>query len=144
MATGGAAAPPPWVGVLPVFVHARNLPKEADKPYTVAEICGACEKKSGYGTILGAQRLGVWRIYPFSVEARTKLLLSGVVLRAVSVALYDKNPLIVRSENGETEIKTTKLTIGNLPISFSNEEILEMLKKTRSEITLCSFLGERH
>ena len=114
---------------LPVFIHSRALPNEADKVYTVSEICGACEKRTGFGSILGAQKLGVWRIYPASVQARTALLLSGVVLRGVSVSLFDKNPLIVSTRDGEREINTTKLTIGNIPISASNEDILDMTKK---------------
>ena len=117
--------------ILPVFVQQRNLPGdiETDK-YTVHEICQACEKKSGHGTVLGAQRLGsLWRIYPKSIEARTKLLLSGVGLRGHTITLCDKNPFIVNTKDGEREIKTTKLVVGNLPISFSNKEIEDMIIK---------------
>ena len=115
--------------VLPVFIHARSLPGEAEKNYTVSDICGACEKRTGYGTILGAQKLGVWRIYPNTEDSRTKLLLQGIVLRGVRVNVCDKNPLIVSSRDGDREIETTRLTIGNIPLSFSNEEILDALKK---------------
>ena len=36
---------------------------------------------------------------------------------------FDKNPYIVKTPDGEKEVQTTKLIIGNLPISYSNDEI---------------------
>lgn len=116
--------------VLPVFVQQRSLPNERDKPYTVREICGTCEKKTGHDTIIGAQRLGsLWRIYPRSNATQAKLLLSGFSLRGVSVTPCDKNPFIIRTSAGEREVKTTRLTVGNIPISYSNSEIEEMIVK---------------
>jgi len=118
------------LSVLPVFITQRSLPGESDRPYTVSEVCGACEKKTGYGSILGAQKLGsLWRIYPTKEAARTNLLLSGVSLRGCLVTLCDKNPFVVQTRDGEREIQTTKVTIGGLPISFSNEDIEAMLAK---------------
>ena len=126
--------------VLPIFIHSRSLPGEQNKPFSVSEICGACERKTGYNSILGAQRLGVWRIYPANVQARTSLLLSGVTLRGVTVSLYDKNPLIVSYGDGAGEIKTTNLTIGNIPISLANAEIQAGIEKlgvkTRSALIM--------
>lgn len=125
--------------IQPVFVQHKHLPTESDKPYTVHEICSACERKTGHDTILGAQRLGaLWRVYPKSRATRLKLLLNGVALRGVTVNFRDKNPFIIQTQDGEKELKTTKLTIGNLPISFSNKEILAMIQKVggkpRSEL----------
>ena len=80
--------------------------------------------------MLGAQRLGaLWRLYPKTDESRTKLLIDGLVLRSHSVQCLDKNPFIVRTKEGDAEIKTTKLTIGNIPISYSNKEIEETILK---------------
>ena len=125
MATG----PTSQTSVLPVFIHSRSLPGEQYKQYTVSEICGACEKKTGYNSILGAQRLGAWRIYPASLQARNTLLCTGITLRGLSVTLYDKNPLIVSSNPGGGEVKTTKLIIGNVPLSFANSEIEAGIEK---------------
>ena len=36
---------------------------------------------------------------------------------------FDKNPYIVKTPDGEKEVQTTKFIIGNLPISYSNDEI---------------------
>ncbi|KAK7469785.1 hypothetical protein BaRGS_00036212, partial [Batillaria attramentaria] len=47
----------------------------------------------------------------------------GLVLRGCTITPYDKNPFIVRSENGQRQIKTTKVIIGNVPISYSDSDI---------------------
>eukprot|EP00745_Piridium_sociabile_P012589 TRINITY_DN19220_c0_g1_i3.p2 TRINITY_DN19220_c0_g1~~TRINITY_DN19220_c0_g1_i3.p2 ORF type:complete len:120 (-),score=19.90 TRINITY_DN19220_c0_g1_i3:927-1286(-) len=111
-------------GTPPVFLPLRNLPPENENHYTVREICTAAEKSSGYNSIIGAQRIGgLWRIYSKSVDYRNTLLLSGIEVRNHSINLFDKNPFIVRTAQGEEEVKTTKLIVGNLPLSYSNEEI---------------------
>ena len=112
-------------GTPPVFVPCRNLPDngDTDNPYTVREICAAAEKTSGYNTIIGAQRIGgLWRIYPRTMDSRVTLLLKAIELRHHTMNLFDKNPFIVRTPQGEREAPTTKLIIGNLPISYSNED----------------------
>ena len=113
-------------GIPPVFVPCRNLPDcgDRDKPYSVHEICAAAEKTSGYNTIIGAQRIGgLWRIYPRTMDSRTTLLLKGLEIRHHTVNLFDRNPFIVLTTQGEREAPTTKLIIGNLPISYSSDEI---------------------
>lgn len=117
---------------LPVFIHSKSLPSDNTntKPFTVHEICSACEKVCGHNSIVGAQRIGsLWRIYPSTNDSRVKLLISGFKLRGYSITVCDKNPFLVVTANGEEEVKTTKLTVGNLPISFSNKEIEEMILK---------------
>ena len=124
-------------GSIPVFVLHASLPPEGKKPFTVREICDACEKKCGYGSILGAQRLGaLWRIYPVTVVSRGKLLIEGISLRNIHVTLLDSNPFVVKTRSGkpakdrhgyEKEIKPTRVVVGNLPISFSNKEIEDAL-----------------
>jgi len=51
------------------------------------------------------------------------LLLKGIEVRNLTVNPFDKNPYIVKTPDGEKEVQTTKLIIGNLPISYSNDEI---------------------
>ena len=115
---------------LPVFIHSRSLPPDNTKSFTVHEICSACEKMCGHNSIVGAQKIGsLWRIYPSTNDSRVKLLISGFKLRGYSITVCDKNPFVIVTANGEEEVKTTKLTVGNLPISFSNKEIEEMIIK---------------
>lgn len=131
--TGAESAPGPDRGTPPVFIPCRNLP-DSDTQYTVREICGSAEKTSGYGSVIGAQRIGgLWRLYPKSVKARHDLLLGGIKLRNQTISPFDKNPYIVRTPEGVTESRTTKLIIGNLPLSYSNEEIERKLSQLGCE-----------
>ncbi|GFS13462.1 hypothetical protein ElyMa_006722700 [Elysia marginata] len=87
------------------------------------EICKACEAVAGVGSCDGAQKIsGLWRIYPTSVEARRDLIVSGVELGGQAITVLGQNPFLVR---GLGEIPTTKLLIGNIPISVAESEIIE-------------------
>ncbi len=111
--------------IRPVFL------KEADtleEELTVRGLCGAAESVTGYNTIDGAQNIrGLWRIYPKSEDARTELLLNGLTISGRHMTLWDKNPFILREDNGE-EIPTTRLTISDIPLSYSNEDIIKALE----------------
>lgn len=126
MATGSPASQNQDRGTPPVFIPCKNLPavQDSDSQFSVRELCAAGEKTCGYGTVIGAQRIGgLWRVYPKNNQARIELLLKGIQLRGLTVSPFDKNPFIVRSADGDEEVKTTKLIIGNIPISYSNDEI---------------------
>lgn len=113
-------------GTPPVFIPCRNLPDNTEHSgqYTVREICAASEKTSGYNSVIGAQKIGgLWRVYPRNVDSRAALLLKGIEVRNHTVNPFDKNPYIVRTPQGEGEVQTTKVIIGNLPMSYSNDEI---------------------
>ncbi|KAL8618388.1 hypothetical protein ACOMHN_050156 [Nucella lapillus] len=82
--------------VQPVFLLNKLLPAAHEVNYSVAEICAAAEKTSGFDSIEGAQWIGgLWRLYPKTVDARVALLTRGIVLRGISVQPRDKNPFIV-------------------------------------------------
>ena len=85
----------------------------------------ALQRKSrGNNSVIGAQKIGgLWCIYPKSVDNRAMLLLKGIEVRNLTVNPFYKNPYIVKTPDGEKEVQTTKLIIGNLPISHSNDEI---------------------
>jgi len=105
----------------PVFVTARALPLYGDRFPDTVEICSAAEKTAGRGTIRGAQRIrGLWRIYVKKQCAREKLLLEGFVFRGVQVPLLDANPYAL---SGEQDHPTTKLWIGDIPLSASDKDI---------------------
>ncbi|KAL8561114.1 hypothetical protein ACOMHN_033697 [Nucella lapillus] len=117
-------------GVTPVFILNNQLPAFDEKNFTPAEICAAVEKTSGYETIEGAQRIGgLWRMYPRSSEERLILLLQGLAIRHVRVEVKDRNPFVVTTADGEREIEATKLIINNVPLSYSDEDILKTIKK---------------
>ena len=113
----------------PVFVVNNQLPAFDEKLFTTAEICAAAEKRCGFETIEGAQRIGaLWRIYPRSSEARRKLQIEGFILRGLHVEVKDRNPFIITSPDGtQREILATKLTVSNFPLSFSDDEILQAI-----------------
>ena len=124
-------------GTPPVFIPCRNLPNNTENgiQYTVRELSAAVEKTSGYNSIIGAQKIGgLWRIYPKSADNRAMLLLKGTEIRNLTVNPFDKNPYIVKTSDGEKEMQTTKVIIGNLPISYSNDKIERKLVQLGYEL----------
>ena len=122
----------------PVFVLNSQLPGFDNKAFTTAEICSSAEKVCGYNSIDGAQRIGgLWRIYPRENSSRQKMLLNGIVLRGVAVTVKGRNPYLIRDINNPDQIgdresfqpPTTKLIIGNIPLSFSDDELLQAVKE---------------
>ncbi|KAL8592032.1 hypothetical protein ACOMHN_060525 [Nucella lapillus] len=118
-------------GVVPVFIVNNQLPAFDHKSFTTSEIYSAVEKTSGFESVKGAQRIGsLWRIYTRTSEARQKVLLQGFAIRGVRVEVKDKNYFLVSSPVGqEKEVPATKLTISNVPLSFSDDDILHTIKK---------------
>ncbi|KAK7443586.1 hypothetical protein BaRGS_00040451 [Batillaria attramentaria] len=121
MATGGEHEE----RVLPLFIVDNQLPAFDKKPFTTAEICAALERKGGYNSMEGAQKIGgLWRLYARDNRVRQKLLIEGFVLRGVTITVKEKNPFLVSSVGGESrEVPATKLIISNVPLSVSDDEI---------------------
>lgn len=129
MAAGGSSE-----HTRPVYLINNQLPAAQEKPYSVAEICSAAEKSCGFETIEGAQHIrGLWRIYPKTTNARVTLPTKGLILRSTLVTPKDDNPFLVRENNpnGDKEVPTTKLIVGDIPISCSNDEIVASLDKLK-------------
>ena len=119
-----------------VFIHVDSLPTEGDREYTTREICNSCEIKHGYGCMFGAQRIGkLWRLYPVDFEVRAKLLIEGITLRGHSIELKDKNPFVV--PDGGRRRLSTRVLIGNVPLSYSDDEI-----KNTLAMLGCTFMSE--
>ncbi|KAL8609418.1 hypothetical protein ACOMHN_006605 [Nucella lapillus] len=109
--------------------------------FTTAEICAAAEKVCGHNNIDGAQRIGsLWRIYPCSREGRNKLLVQGFILRGVHLNVKSQNPFVVRNvtdgvtDEREVQTPATKLVIGNVPLSFSDDDLLKTVKQLQVSI----------
>ena len=112
-----------------VFMLNKSLPTAEEMPYSVAEICFAAEKSSGFATVLGAQRLGfLWRGYPTNTDARVALLTKGTTLRGHIIQPWDKTPFIMREDGQEREIPSTKLVIGNVPLSYNKSDIVKVIE----------------
>ena len=108
--------------VQPIFIPLRDVPDISDRTaeYT---ICSAATRSSGVGTICGVQKLNqIWRLYPKTNEARVTLLSKGIEINGISVRAYNQHPHIGRGSNG-TELPSTKLTIRDVPISYSDQSI---------------------
>ena len=119
--------------VLPVFVLEKWVPANT----SVYDICTAAEKVSGPGTIDGATCIsGLWRIYPLTDVARVTVLTKGIVLGNKTVTLENTNPFSFRRDGVESQ--GTRLSISNLPFSYSNEAVAKNLVsaglKLRSQI----------
>ena len=116
--------------VTPVFILNNQLPAFDQVPFTTAEICHDVEKNSGFESIDGAQRIGgLWRIYPRSSQARNTVLVQGFNIRGIQVDVKNKNPFVISSPNGEErEIPATRLTISNVPLSYSDDDIMHAVK----------------
>lgn len=109
-------------GVSPVFLAMRDLPTADSTPYTTREICASAERIGGFGSVIGAQRMGsLWRVYPKDRDTRVKLLLEGFTLRGLLITPYDKNPFIVA--HSKDQPIATKVLIGGVPLSYSDREI---------------------
>ncbi|GFS17866.1 hypothetical protein ElyMa_004993300 [Elysia marginata] len=118
----------------PVFTTARELPHNVD----TYEICAAAEKTAGRGSMMGAQRIGaLWRLYPRDRETRVKLLIEGITIKNQKINLHSQNPFIVR---GNYETPSTRLSISDVPISYSNTmletNLTKLGVKIRSKITM--------
>lgn len=73
--------------------------------------------------ILGIQRVGsLWRLYIERATNRVSLISSGITLRAINIALYDKNPYVPdRSDQLRVRVK-------NIPLSADDSIIVKALQ----------------
>ena len=78
----------------------------------------------GKNQFLGPKRYGGYsgRIYPLSRPARSLLPTEGISLRGHALSLYDKNPFILKGQDGK-ERTTTKLWISDIPLSCDGADI---------------------
>ena len=71
---------------------------------------------------------GLWRIYMNNAEAKAKLYTDGMTFRSKSVILYEQNPFSMNEESDVPEKKHVRVSIQNLPLSVSNQEVETMIK----------------
>ena len=101
--------------VLPVFVESRLLPDKTS-PY---QMCVANEEITGPATIDCCMlRNGIWHVHTFTEPSRVKLLTSDIKVGDKTFRYESFNPNVQR--DGGEEREGTKLTVSNLPLSYSN------------------------
>ena len=105
-------------GVVPLYIKAELMPER----FNVVDLCEACEKVSGKGSIDGATLVNrLWRVLPFNEVSRAKLLTDGVKIIGKIIKFESRNPYLHPSGDGETQ--TTKLIVKNLPFSYSQDAV---------------------
>ena len=117
-------------GVTPLFVKHDELKLSRSARLTVYDFCKTLSPTVSREDIEGAQRIGnLWRIYLNNNDARVKLYTEGMSFHGLAVQVYEQNPYRPINKNYDPLRKTTKITIQNLPLSVSNEEVDSMLKR---------------
>ena len=110
--------------VIPLYIKAELIPERVN----VVEICVACERVTGKGSIDGATLVNrLWRVLTFNEVSRAKLLTTGIQLANKLITFEGKNPFLHPS--GEGERQSTKLIVKNLPFSYSQEAVERNLVK---------------
>ena len=109
----------------PLFIKVYDLPRETRN----TDILKQAEVVAGFGRARVAQRIGgYWRLHMADQQARSKVLAVGLTIRGRSIHIYDQSPNYYRDEDG-TLVETTKLTIENLPVSVSDDDLLSHLRE---------------
>ena len=107
----------------PVFIMSRYLPDKID----IITMCRAAEAVSGQGSIKGAYGDGgLWRVYPKTDVARALLLSQGFTVNRQRVQPEAVNPFILKGT--DSEIPATRLSVGPLSFSYSDEFIIRNLE----------------
>ena len=119
-------------GVEPLFLKDRDIASQDITPYN---ICKALETIVRATSIDGVQKIGgIWRLYFKDKESRTNVLLKRTVtIVGKNIAIYDQNPFATKQANPDD--KKDKLTIKNVPLSVSNEEIQKMLESKNIKLS---------
>ncbi len=116
--------------VLPVFIRDKDLPGDSISPM---EMCRTITRIINPSKLEGVQKINnIWRIYLKDKAARLELCVKQTVpINGRHVALYDQNPSIIFNGNGISRQQKDKLTIKNLPLSVSNDEIVKLLEEKK-------------
>ena len=115
--------------VEPVFILSKYLPVGVD----IISMCQAGEDVVGSSEIEGAyQHGGLWRIYPMSTAGRVKLLAKGISIGNLRISVEATNPYILQGTDSEQP--STRLTIGPLPKSISDDVVIRALEKNKIKI----------
>ena len=116
--------------VRPLFVKDSDMRALGLQSVTPYEMCTAAIRASSPSSLEGVQKINdLWRLYMKDQTARLELCLKqSILVKGKNAPIYDNNPYISRQPppdqfNGAPQQQNDKLTIKNLPLSVSNEEV---------------------
>lgn len=113
---------------LPVFFL------EKENNFSTYDVCAAVSEVVGSERVTGAQKIrSLWRIYINTEEARITLLTEGLVIEGIRQNLLSQNPF-TSNPRGDTE-DTVKVTVRDIPLSYSNDEIKKFLENKSVKMT---------
>ena len=82
--------------IFPLYIKAELLKEDCN----VVDLCEACERVTGHGSIDGATLVNrLWRVLPFNEVSRAKLLINGVKMYGKQLMFEGKNPFLLISRN---------------------------------------------
>lgn len=123
---------PQGLSVEPLFIQHKDLP--ASDRIRSLDISLEASKAIGRENVLGSQNVrGIWRLYCKSREKRLELLTKGMALHGKTIPLYEQNPKVTNVD--DPSLTAEKLTIKDLPISVSNDEVKAFLLAKGVKIT---------
>ena len=122
-------------GVEPVFILDKDIPNQGGtvktRPY---ELCIAASNVIGRPHVLGAQNIrGLWRIYCDSRDKRLELIVKGLSMRGKTLPLFEKNPRTTNTSDPNQKVE--KITVRELPVSVSDEEVKSFLESKGVHLT---------
>ena len=74
---------------------------------------------------------GLWKIYPATIEARNKLLESGIMFKKHKISLLDRDPFLT------DKIPSEKIIFRDVPLDVPDDEVIQFLRE-HSNVTLRS------
>ena len=125
--------------VLSLFIKNSDI---EDASMTAFQMCTYVTRVIGASKLDGIQKInGLWRVYIKDHATRLQLYLkNSILILGRQVHLHDQNPhtrtFDIDSSGERVNSANDKLTIKNVPLSVSNEEIRKMLEENK--LTLVS------
>ena len=122
-------------GIKPVFFKMSDvIISDRTKKLSEYEVAMCTSRVVGRSMVDCAQQIrGLWRIYVKDEKSRNDLLANGIDVRSQHIALYQSNPFVTNSNDPKTNV--IRITVKDLPISFSNDEVLMLMKKLNVNLT---------
>ena len=115
--------------VTPVFLKDREI---GNGTVTPIQVCKAITEIIGSSKLEGLPKVNnLWRVYVKDKVARLELTVKGqIAVNGRMVHLYDRNPYVTyQGLPMKKKMNNDKITIKNLPLSVSNEEIEKLLRE---------------
>lgn len=115
-----------YCNIQPVFF--MNSAINGNQVVSEIEVTRSLENIVESSHVDGCQKMqNVWRCYIKTVPSRLTLLQTGIDIRGQHIDLYDYNPASMRNNPRMERPKQIKITVKDIPLSYSNQSIYDML-----------------